>query len=402
MLEQGYFAPMFLVPRAIVERAVEIAAGNVFRLANLPFDDIRARAKALHLPGSAMILAAPLDGEAGRLLAEATSEHLQGRNIDAAVSPLRAVRRRVAKCGAGSTPRDRVSILIPTRNHDDLLRTCLESILPATARVKSEVIVVDNDSSDPRNVALSEAYRAGRRQRPESAGTVQFRPHRQWRGQRGERRFPVFLNNDVVACDTALARGDGLSSRRRDNRRGRAPNCSGRAACVQHGGVTLGVNFGCVHAFRDRMDGDPGYHGALEVAHETSAVTAACMMTRRSLFLELGGFDALRFPINFNDVDYCLRLRAKGLRVVFTPHASLVHHELASRGRELSPDSSRRFRRELWMARNKWGEALAADPFYSPLLALSDPPFSALAWPPRSLAPRLNRLPPAVEPPPGF
>jgi len=126
------------------------------------------------------------------------------------------------------------------------------------------------------------------------------------------------------------------------------------------------------------------------------------MATRRSLFLELGGFDDLRFPINFNDVDYCLRVHAHGLRVVFTPHASLVHRESASRGRDQTRDASARYRRELWTARHKWGQAFAADPFYSPLLALSDPPFSALAWPPRSLAPRFNTFPPAIQPPPGF
>ena len=91
--------------------------------------------------------------------------------------------------------------------------------------------------------------------------------------------------------------------------------------------------------------------------------------------------DEVRFPVNFNDVDYCLKLRALGKRIVFTPHAKLVHLELASRGPDVRANHKERFERELQNLRTKWGNVLAADPYYNPMLSLDPIPFSALAWP---------------------
>lgn len=392
MLEQAYFAPIFLIPRATVECAVA-RAKTLFRLANLAFDQDGAGGKTVHLPGPAMRMEGRLDDSG--LLAQATSEHLRQRRIAAKVDPVAsasAPRCRVQREGGG-----KVSILIPTRNRHDLLRACIDSILPATAGVH-EIIVIDNDSSDPQTLRFLEQAAQKGVVVVRAPGPFNFSHINTLAAAKAEGDVLCFLNNDVVARDAHWL--EEMTSRLADETTGVVgAKLLWPSGVVQHGGVTLGVNFGCAHDFRDRIDRDPGYFGALEVARETSAVTAACMMTRKNLFLELGGFDALRFPINFNDVDYCLRVREKGLRVVFTPHAILTHHESASRGKE---DASSRFGRELWMLRHKWGEALAADPFYSPLLALSDPSYSALAWPPRSLAPRRNQIQPGVQPPPGY
>ena len=125
---------------------------------------------------------------------------------------------------------------------------------------------------------------------------------------------------------------------------------------VQHGGVVLGVNFGAAHAFTDRLLDDPGYLDLLRVAHECNAVTAACLLTRRADYLAVGGMDEARFGVAFNDVDYCLKQREAGKRIVFTPHARLVHAESASRGRDHRPDKRDRFERELAMLRARWGK----------------------------------------------
>jgi GT2 family glycosyltransferase len=171
---------------------------------------------------------------------------------------------------------------------------------------------------------------------------------------------------------------------------------------VQHGGVVLGPNFAATHAFNDRIDSDVGYTDLLRVAHECSAVTAACMVTRRSDYLEVSGMDEVRYPVNFNDVDYCLKLRALGKRIVFTPHAKLRHLESASRGLNIKPHNKARYERELQNLRAKWGNVLAADPYYSPTLSLDPIPFSALAWPTRAMEPRVNDLPVPTQVPPGF
>ena len=171
---------------------------------------------------------------------------------------------------------------------------------------------------------------------------------------------------------------------------------------VQHGGVTVGVNFAAGHAFNERLAGDLGYGDLLNAAHEGTAVTAACLLTRKRLFQDLGGLDGMRFPVNFNDVDFCLRLRARGYRIIMTPHAKLTHHESASRGQDLAPDAASRHKRELYNLRLHWGEALGNEPFYSPLLGLDGAPYSSLAWPPRSQAPRLALASPRKVAPPGF
>jgi GT2 family glycosyltransferase len=348
-----------------------------------------------------MILTVPLADDAGRLLAEATSDHLRHRRLDATVQNLSGATSPRCQVRRRPNGRAKVSIVIPTRNRHDLLKACLDSILPATARVKSEIIVLDNDSSDPQTVRYLRQIAQDGVTVVHAPGPFNFSGLNNEAASLARGEILCFLNNDVVARDTAWL--EEMVSRLSDETTGVVgAKLLWPSGIVQHGGVTLGVNFSCVHDFRDRIETDPGYHGALEVARETGAVTAACMLTRRSHFLELGGFDALRFPINFNDVDYCLRVHARGLRVVFTPHACLVHHESVSRGRDQTRDAAGRFRRELWMLRHKWGRALAADPFYNPLLALSDPPYSALAWPPGPLAPRRNLIEPGVQPPPGF
>jgi GT2 family glycosyltransferase len=147
---------------------------------------------------------------------------------------------------------------------------------------------------------------------------------------------------------------------------------------------------------------DCGYAGMLNVARETSAVTAACLLTRKADYLAVGGLDEVNFPVNFNDVDYCLKLRALGRRIVVSPHARLLHLESASRGSDQRPDRANRLQRELRALRARWLEAIIDDPYYSPLLSLDPIPFSALAWPPRSAGLRVNRPPRAVDIPRGL
>jgi hypothetical protein len=166
--------------------------------------------------------------------------------------------------------------------------------------------------------------------------------------------------------------------------------------------VVLGPSFSATHAFNDPLVGDSGYADLLRVAHECSAVTAACIVTRRSDYLGVGGMDEIRLPVSFNDVDYCLKLRQAAKRVVFTPHAKLIHLESASRGRDREPGPAARFGREIGILRARWGQLLIDDPYYSPVLSLDEVPFSALAWPPRNMRARAQRSVICKDLPPGF
>jgi GT2 family glycosyltransferase len=155
--------------------------------------------------------------------------------------------------------------------------------------------------------------------------------------------------------------------------------------------MVLGTNFAAADAFTDCIEGDVGYGDLLRVAHEASAASAACLLVRRKDYLAVDGFDEFAFPGRFNDVDFCLRLRAAGKRVVVTPHATLIHRGADTRAREIAPDEAGRAKRELAELRRRWGAVLAGDPTYSPFLNLDAYPYSGLAWPPRPAAARANR-----------
>jgi hypothetical protein len=120
----------------------------------------------------------------------------------------------------------------------------------------------------------------------------------------------------------------------------------------------------------------------------------ACLLTERKLFLDVGGLDGLHFPLHYADVDYGLKLRARGLRLVLTPHAKLRRRAAAGRSQNLAPDDADRLTAEVRRLRSTWGEALLADPCYHPLLSLDPIPFTGLAWPPRPAAPRQPGSPP--------
>jgi GT2 family glycosyltransferase len=128
-----------------------------------------------------------------------------------------------------------------------------------------------------------------------------------------------------------------------------------------------------------------GYFGRAGSMQCFSAVTAACLVMRKALYQEIGGMDEERLAIAFNDVDFCLRLRAAGYRNVWTPFAELYHHESATRGRDDTPQKQARFAIEVQTMKERWGDLLRHDPAYNPNLTLSFEDFS-LAWPPR-LAP---------------
>ena len=193
-----------------------------------------------------MRMSACLDRSADALLAKATSDHLRRRRIDAAVEPVGSdaaprcrVRRRVTREKAG------VSILIPTRNRQDLLKTCIESIVPATTKVETEIIVVDNDPAIP-NLALFESDRAGRRRRRRAPGPFNFAHIDNLAAARRRGNFLLFLNNDVVAHDADWL--EEMVSRLADETTGAVgAKLLWPSGVIQHGGVTLGVNFACVH-----------------------------------------------------------------------------------------------------------------------------------------------------------
>ena len=212
-----------------------------------------------------------------------------------------------------------------------MLQSCIDSIQPAIKRMNAKIMVVDNDSTD----ADTLRYIAKIEKRVATvlrvAGEFNFPQLINCAVKAAETDVLCLLNNDIKALDDRWLE-EMVSRIAEDDVGAVGALLVWPSGVVQHGGVVLGPGFSAKHAFNDQINTDSAYGDLLRVAHECSAVTAACMVTRRDDFLEVGGMDEVRFPVNFNDIDYCLKLRSLGKRIVFTPHAKLLHLEWASRG----------------------------------------------------------------------
>jgi GT2 family glycosyltransferase len=223
-----------------------------------------------------------------------------------------------------------VSIIIPFKDRPELLRNCLRSLSASTYR-RFEVVLVDNGSRRQRTQRLLSRYGA----RPGVSvvavpGPFNFAKlcNRGAAAATGEHL--LFLNNDTEILDR-----DWLEQLLRV---GADPRVGAVGATllypdrtIQHAGMLPRADGVWVHPYRGRPANEPGTNGELRGPRSVSAVTAACLLMRRDLFREIGGFDE-QYPVMYNDVDLCARLRARGLLVVVTPHARLIHYESLSRG----------------------------------------------------------------------
>ena len=401
MLEQGYCAHLFALRMATARGAARAGRSDLYRLFMFALDDTaRCQEKIIHLPGALATLATPNAAADAQLLTQATAEHLRARKIAADVTESASgffAATRVLR----TTPPGSTTIVIPVRNQLELLRSCLRSIQPAVSAGNIDIMIVDNDSTDREMLKFLNELDRGGATVLSVPGPFNFAQLNNAAAEQAEGDYLCLLNNDVEATDSQWLR-EMLSRIGEEDVGAVGALLLWPSGVVQHGGTVLGPNFAATHAFCDRIHTDPGYADMLRIARECSAVTAACLLTRRRDYLDVGGLDELHFPINFNDVDYCLRLRARGKRIVFTPHARLLHLESASRGQDTQPDRAARFARELQTLRARWGECLIADPYYNPTLSLDAIPYSALAWPPRSRNARISAAPVAADIPPGF
>jgi O-antigen biosynthesis protein len=397
MIEQGYCAHLFALRRGAVAAAqTDLYQLLLSSLGNSPLREDRV----IHIPGSLATLAALDTTSDNGLLTKATRMHLLGRKIAAHVTESTHALFPASRV-VRSIPRGSTTIVIPVRNQIELLRSCLRSIEPALADGDVEILIVDNDSADPEMITLLNNLDGKAATVLRAPGPFNFARLNNIAAEKAKGEFLCLLNNDVQATDDQWLR-EMLGRMCEEDVGAVGALLLWPSGVVQHGGTVLGSSFAATHAFCDRFHTDSGYADLLCVAHECSAVTAACLLTRRSDYLEVGGMDEVLFPVSFNDVDYCLKLRAKGKRIVFTPHARLLHLESASRGDDTQPDRAARFERELRNLRARWGEYLIADPYYSPILSLDATPFSALAWPPRDRDARIRAAPVPAAVPPGF
>ena len=279
-------------------------------------------------------------------------------------------------------PAPKVSIIIPTRNAVDLVRTCVESIREKSTYKNYEILLMDNGSDDPEALAYfaeqaqTPNFRVIRDDSPFSYSAINNLGASQATGD-----VLCFLNNDieVISHDwleelvsQACRPGIGAVGAKL-----LYPNTT-----IQHAGVVLGIGGWAGHAHKGFSLYAHGYVGRASLASNFSAVTGACMAVQKQHFDQVGGFDEVNLKVACNDVDLCLRFAEMGLRNLFTPHALLFHHESATRGYEDTPEKKARFQKEVDYMWKRWPAMMARDPAYSPNLSLDHEDFG-LAWPPR-------------------
>jgi GT2 family glycosyltransferase len=276
-----------------------------------------------------------------------------------------------------------VSLVIPTRNGLDLVRTCIESIVKKTSYPNYEIILVDNGSDDPDCLEyfskIEEQYSylsVKQDDRPFNYSALNNAAVAEAKGE-----IVGLINNDIEVINPGWL-SEMVSIVLQPNVGAVGAKLLYSDDTVQHAGVLMGLGGVAGHAHLRYRKDDPGYYGRLNVVNEFSAVTAACLLVKKSDYQKVGGLNEINLTVAFNDVDFCLKLKDIGLRNVWSPYALLYHHESATRGHEDSPEKIERFNTEVAYMMKTWGKYIDYDPCYSPNLSLNISDFS-LAWPPR-------------------
>ncbi|WP_054900445.1 glycosyltransferase [Pseudomonas sp. NBRC 111131] len=280
----------------------------------------------------------------------------------------------------------RVSLIVPTRDQYKLLHACIEGLLNDTDYSNLEIIVVDNQSSDPKTLAyLTELSTRGvtvlSHPYPFNYSTINNRAASVATGE-----LIGLVNNDIEIIEADWLK-EMVAQVLRPGVGAVGAKLLWPNRMVQHGGVVVGVNGLAAHTGNNLEQRDPGYLGMNQITRRQSAVTAACLLLRKSVFDSVGGLDERAFPVAFNDVDLCLKILKAKRAILWTAHAKLVHAESASRGKDDSKEKSARAQREQRNFIQKWGAHAIFDSYYHPALSLDylSGPYGGLSLPPRPL-----------------
>ncbi len=264
-----------------------------------------------------------------------------------------------------------VSVIIPNKDHRADLDLCLTSLLDKGTYRNLEVIVVENNSTEPETFDYYEELQEKRK----NVRVVTWKRKFNFSAinnygvtfAHGE--YLLFLNNDVEVIEPDVIR-EMLGYARRDDVGIVGARLLYQDDTIQHAGVVIGFGGIAGHTFIGLHQAENSYFHRAMCAQDYSAVTAACMMSKRSLFDQVGGFRE-ELAVAFNDIDYCLKIRSLGKKVVYNPYALLYHYESKSRGLEDTPEKVERFNREVARFIGYWPEiVINGDPYYNPNLTL--------------------------------
>jgi len=268
------------------------------------------------------------------------------------------------------SPAPLISLLIPTRDRLDLLERCVGSILSKTTYRHFEIIILDNESTEPATHAYFTRIQA-------DDPRVKVLPYpfpfnysamNNFGVRQAEGELIGLINNDTEVISPEWLSEMASHALRPDI------GCVGAKLyyendTIQHAGVVF-VNGGVAgHSHLKWPATSSGYFRRLCLTQNYSAVTAACLLVRKTVYQQVGGLDEENLHVAFNDVDFCLKVSEAGYRNLWTPYAELYHHESQTRGADDSPEKKARFERETAYMRARWGSRLSADPCYGHNLA---------------------------------
>jgi GT2 family glycosyltransferase len=261
-----------------------------------------------------------------------------------------------------------VGVVIPTRDGAKLLAECFAGLQDRTDYPSFETVVVDNGSTAPAAVRLLQQIAATPRFRViRHPGPFNFSAMSNMGAQVTKARVLLFLNNDIAMLDRnwlkamvrwAMKPDIGVVGAKLVFPDGR----------LQHAGVVLGFGGIAGHVYRRLPKDHRGYLDELTAPHEVTAVTGACMAVERSKFEAVSGFDAENLPVDLNDIDFCLRIAERGWSNIWSPHATLIHHQSATRGFDRDPFALYRKERAYFV--DRWAHVIRDDPYFHPGLSL--------------------------------
>ena len=276
-----------------------------------------------------------------------------------------------------------ISIVIPNKDHAADLKRCITSILEKSTYENYEIVIVENGSETKEifdyytSLKEYDNIRVVTYEKPEGQNGFNYSAVNNFGVKQTKGDYILLLNNDTEVITVNWMEELLMYAQREDVGAAGAKLYYGNKT-IQHAGVVLqlGVHRTAGHSHYGQSRENLGYMGRLCYAQNVSAVTGACLLVKKSLFEEVGGLDE-SFAISLNDVDFCLKLRQKGLLNVFTPFAELYHYESVSRGLDDSGEKAERYNRESAHFREKWKTVLEkGDPYYNPNFSLDRSDFA--------------------------
>jgi GT2 family glycosyltransferase len=267
---------------------------------------------------------------------------------------------------------DRVDVVIPTRDGLSVLKPCIESILTKTEGVDFTVFIVDNGSEKQETLDYFESFRSDDRVKVLSyPGEFNYSAINNFAVRQGNAPYIALVNNDIEVIES-----DWLLQMMAWAKQPKVGIVGAKLLYsngdIQHAGVTIGMGNAAGHIHRKEAGDSDGYQYRCRATQNMMAVTAACLLTKRAIFTEIGGLNETDFAVAYNDIDYCLKVEQRGYDIIWTAEALLYHHESISRGDDMSDKHIKRYFRELSRFQKRWKAKGFVDKYYNKHLRISD------------------------------